>query len=110
MSGSYALGTTPTNFNYAFNTSTNGQVDLTVTPTGPSQSPVDLVSQMVGNQLELSWPTDHIGWELEAQTNTPGAGLSNDWYVVSGSSATNVVFFPVNPANGSAFLRLFYIP
>ncbi|HEY3762823.1 MAG TPA: glycosyl hydrolase family 28 protein [Verrucomicrobiae bacterium] len=110
LGGTYALGTTPANFNYALDTSISGQLNLNVTSIGPSLSPVSVVSQVVGNQLELSWPTDHIGWELEAQTNAAGTGVSNDWYVVTGSSTTNTVFFPVDPSNGSAFLRLFYNP
>jgi polygalacturonase len=110
LGGSYALGTTPTNFNYALNTSNAGQLDLTVTSTGPSQSPVNLTNQVIGNQLELSWPTDHIGWQLEVQSNAPGAGLSNNWVVLSGSSTTNQVFYPINPSNGSAFFVLFYNP
>jgi polygalacturonase len=108
LSGSYALGTAPTNFNYAWNTSTNGQVDLTVTSTGPSQTPVNVGYQVMNNQLELTWPTDHIGWVLQAQTNAPGVGLNNNWAVVPGSDSTNQVFFPINSTNGSVYLRLMY--
>ena len=56
--------------------------------------------------LHLSWPADHTGWELEAQTNPPGKGLSVNWTIVSASTSTNAMVIPFSPANGSVFYRL----
>ena len=67
-----------------------------------------LAWQMNGTQLQLSWPTSHIGWRLQAQTNSSNTGLATNWVNVSGSALTNQSTFPVNTANGSVFLRLIY--
>lgn len=62
---------------------------------------VKLTTQRIGNQLEISWPL--AGGRLETQTNalTPG-----NWTTIPGSTATNRVFVPIDPANGSVFYRL----
>jgi hypothetical protein len=102
--GSVALGSTPANFNYSLTNST-GKIQLLVS-TGPSLAPVNLAFQESGGQLQLTWPTDHIGWFLEIQTNQIGVGLSTNWTVLPGSASTNQVFLPVSTANGCVFLRL----
>lgn len=71
-------------------------------------TPTTLVSSLAGNQLTLSWPTDHIGWKLQSQTNSRSVGLSGTWYEVSGSDATNQVTVTVDPANPTVFYRMTY--
>jgi N-acetylneuraminic acid mutarotase len=55
-----------------------------------------------GTNLQLSWPTNFLGWKLEARTN----GLGNNWFPVAGSTATNQFPILINPANSSVFYRL----
>jgi hypothetical protein len=74
----------------------------------PSMASPNVATQVSGNQLQLSWPQDHLGWLLQIQTNSLGKGLGTNWTVVPGSQLTNQIFIPVNPANGSVFLRLIY--
>ncbi|HXA44065.1 MAG TPA: carbohydrate-binding protein [Candidatus Angelobacter sp.] len=62
----------------------------------------------VAGQIQLSWPQDHLGWRLEAQTNSLNAGLGNGWTTIPGSIGTNQVFLPIDTANGSVFFRLVY--
>ncbi|HLX72929.1 MAG TPA: kelch repeat-containing protein, partial [Verrucomicrobiae bacterium] len=59
-----------------------------------------------GTNLQLSWPTNCLGWQLGAQTNPSGMGLGPSWFPVVGSTATNQFLIPINPANGSVFYRL----
>jgi hypothetical protein len=100
------LGTTPAgNYIYSFNTNSPGQVRLSVQPS-VSVAPVSLNFQTTFNQLGLSWPADHIGWHLLVQTNS--SGLGTNWQVISGSELTNQLFLPIDPAQGSVFLRLTY--
>jgi fibronectin-binding autotransporter adhesin len=61
-----------------------------------------------GNQLNLSWPADHIGWRLQAQTNSPGTGLGTNWADVPGSTSVNSISIPINRSNGSVFFRMIY--
>jgi hypothetical protein len=58
--------------------------------------------------VQITWPADHLGWNLQVQTNSPAAGIGNNWVTVPSSSLTNQVTVPVDPANGSVFFRLIY--
>jgi hypothetical protein len=81
--------------------------EVSATPT-PSLTPLSLVFQPASQQLQVSWPADHIGWRLLIQTNGPGVGLSTNWTMFNGSDSTNQVSVPIDPANGSVFLELVY--
>jgi hypothetical protein len=74
----------------------------------PSALPTNLVAQVSSDQLQLSWPQDHLGWHLQIQTNSLNAGLGTNWVNVPNSTTTNQIFIPINPNNGSVFLRLVY--
>ena len=74
----------------------------------PSNQPTNILLQTAGNQLQLSWPQDHLGWRLQVQTNGLSSGLGTNWVTVPNSASvmgTNII---VNPANGGVFLRLVY--
>jgi autotransporter-associated beta strand protein len=55
-------------------------------------------------QSQLSWPADHTGWRLQAQTNL----LGTNWVTVANSSGTNQMLIPISPTNGGVFIRLVY--
>ncbi len=78
---------------------------------GIATNSTNIVSEVVGGgtQLHLSWPLDHTGWTLQAQTNSLNVGISNNWFPVDGSTTTNEVFLPINATNGAVFYRL-YLP
>src|SRR5437867_4142881 len=67
-----------------------------------------ITAAVVGNSLDISWPADHTGWSLMGQTNGLNVGISTNWVTVPGSTATNHVIIPINPANGTVFFRLSY--
>jgi len=73
-------------------------------------NPTNIVSSVAGGNLTLSWPADHTGWQLQAQTNTVLKGISTNWANFSGSTATNKVVIPINLTNGTVFYRLLYNP
>ena len=85
-----------------------GSTNSLVFSGGPSTTPTSIMWSAAGNQLTLSWPFDHTGWKLQAQTNSPTAGLTSTWFDVPGSNATNQMAFTINPANPSVFFRLKY--
>ncbi|HTB84773.1 MAG TPA: LamG-like jellyroll fold domain-containing protein [Candidatus Sulfotelmatobacter sp.] len=69
-------------------------------------SPTNIAFSATGSQLSLSWPLDHTGWRLVAQTNNL---LGTNWVSVTPSGAlTNQVTVPINRTNGSVFYRLVY--
>ena len=80
----------------------NGVLSLVVTV---NPNPTNIIASLNGNVLTLSWP-DHTGWILQAQTNSPGAGLSANWADVVGSSSSGTNIITVNPANPTVFYRL----
>lgn len=106
-SGTYSQGILPSNFNDML-TNAAGQIQLAVTAAGPSLTPVSLIYSNTGPALTVSWPQDHIGWYLQVQTNSVGAGLGSYWATIPASSLTNQYILPINPTNGCVFLRLFY--
>jgi hypothetical protein len=76
-----------------------------------SAQPVSMTSPhlnfgILGNQMQMIWPQDHLGWKLQTQTNSPGNGLGANWVTIPGSGMTNQVTVPVDPAQGSVFFRL----
>ncbi|HVM49389.1 MAG TPA: hypothetical protein VMU04_15280, partial [Candidatus Acidoferrum sp.] len=89
--------------NMAWDTSTlNNDGTLHVTSTVGT----NLTALATGGQLSVSWPADHTGWNLQAQTNLPQVGLTTHWTTVPGSSATNSLLAAVDPSLGSVFYRL----
>jgi autotransporter-associated beta strand protein len=86
---------------------TNGVLSVV---TGIASNPTNLAVSVSGGNINLSWPADHTGWTLQAQTNNLSAGLGTNWVDVAGSTTTNQVVIPINPTNPSVFYRLIYRP
>jgi fibronectin-binding autotransporter adhesin len=84
---------------------TDGILRIMATAPVVNPNPTNLVTSVSGTNLTVSWPADHTGWRLQAQTN---AGLSTNWVDVDGSTLTNQILLPIDPANGSVFLRMIY--
>jgi fibronectin-binding autotransporter adhesin len=108
-SGSFArlLPATPAT-GLTWNTNTLAIDGILRIATGVNTSRTNITFSLSGNQLNLSWPADHIGWRLQAQTNAPGTGLTTNWATVPGSTTVNSMSFTINPANSSAFFRMVY--
>lgn len=68
-----------------------------------SLDPTNVVFGLGDTNLVLSWPADHTGWRLEAQTN---ALEPSGWVTVSGSAATNQMFIPIDVRVTNVFFRL----
>ena len=83
----------------AFGESANS-TEVSARPT--SLAPTALGFVTAGNQLQLNWPADHTGWQLQSQTNN----LGTNWVNVTSSAQTNQVTLPVDTANGAVFFRL----
>jgi autotransporter-associated beta strand protein len=73
-----------------------------------STTPTHLNFQVTGSVLDISWPSSHTGWRLEAQTNAVGVGLTDNWITLVGTQSTNRFVTDIDPANGSVFYRLVY--
>ena len=73
-----------------------------------STTPTNITAQMANDTLTLTWPADHTGWRLQAQTNGLDVGLGTNWMDVPDSTNVNQVTVPVDPNPGSVFFRLIY--
>jgi hypothetical protein len=78
---------------------------IRVVSTGPTTLAWQVI---VGSALMLSWPGDHIGWRLQAQTNNLGIALGTNWVDVAGAVETNQLTLPIGSNDGSGFFRLVY--
>ena len=87
------------------NLNVNGTIQVV---SGVNLTPTNIVFQVIGNNLEISWPEDHTGWRLESQTNPITVGLNNNWATVPDSATTNRVFAPIVKTQGTVFYRLVY--
>jgi cellulose 1,4-beta-cellobiosidase len=71
-----------------------------------SSAPVAVSATNVSGQFRFSWPVDHTGWQLQAQTNSLALGLGTNWVNVPNSAQTNQIMVPLSTTNGSVFFRL----
>ena len=90
----------------AANASGEGDDSAEVSARPTSFAPTQLGFGSAGNQLQLNWPADHTGWQLQAQTNSLSVGLGTNWSTVAGSAQTNQITVSLNATNGAVFFRL----
>ena len=64
---------------------------------------------MSGSTLTVTWPATHLGWSLQAQTNSLAVGIANNWVTIPGTASVTSTNLTINPANGTVFYRLFYV-
>jgi hypothetical protein len=81
-------------------------VEVSARPVSTVSPPLSLATS--AGQIQLSWPTDHLGWHLEMQTNPPNAGFGTNWVTIQGSTTGAQMIFPMDPNSGSGFFRLAY--
>jgi hypothetical protein len=77
-----------------------------VIASGVSNTPTNMTSSVSGNQLTLSWPSDHLGWILQSQTNSSSVGISTNWFDIAGSGTNAQAVIAIDPANPTVFFRL----
>ena len=86
--------------------STNASGVITVTLSGGSAASAQLGFTWSGDQLVCNWPSNCLGWTLQAQTNSTGSGLGTHWVTIPDSALTNVMSLPIDTSVGSVFYRL----
>lgn len=91
---------------YSYNPS-NGILSVITQTIAPNST--NITAHVSGSSLTISWPSDHLGWILQAQTNSLGAGLSpavGSWIDIAGSSNSVSENITIDPAKPSVFYRL----
>ena len=77
-------------------------------PTIPS-TPTNIVWNVSGGgggALSLSWPTDYLGWVLQAQSNGLNVGLTSAWHDMEGTAGITATNLALNTTNPAVFFRL----
>jgi fibronectin-binding autotransporter adhesin len=95
-------------YTWTDNTAVDGSITVFTAVSLVNQTPTNITLTVSGNQLTLSWPPDHIGWRLQAQTNSIDVGLAGNWVDVAGSTTVDTMTFTIDPANGTVFYRMVY--
>jgi autotransporter-associated beta strand protein len=93
-------GNPGTGLGFAF---TNGTLSVVA---ATANNPTNITFSVSGSTLSLSWPTDHLGWILQSQTNSLGSGLTTNWVDVAGSETMTSTNIAINAALPTAFYRL----
>ncbi|HEU5397145.1 MAG TPA: autotransporter-associated beta strand repeat-containing protein, partial [Verrucomicrobiae bacterium] len=94
------VGSPGTGLAYSF---TNGVLRIV---NGIATNPTNILFSVSGNTLTLSWPADHQGWILQAQTNSLSSGLGTNWVDVPNSASITSTNIVIVPQNASVFYRL----
>jgi fibronectin-binding autotransporter adhesin len=82
----------------------SGPGSLLVGATVTASNPTNVTFSVSGTNLDLSWPSDHLGWILQEQTNALNSGLP--WLDLSGTATITSTNIPINPALPRVFFRL----
>jgi autotransporter-associated beta strand protein len=87
-----------------------GDGSLLVAPVSTiASNPTNITFTASGGSLNLSWPASHLGWILQAQTNSRAVGLTtptNTWFDVAGSASLTNTSITISPADPTVFFRL----
>jgi fibronectin-binding autotransporter adhesin len=79
---------------------------LSIETSSIASNPTNITYSVSGSTLTLSWPTDHLGWFLQSQTNNLSVGINTNWADVAGSAAVTSTNLTIIPENPSVFYRL----
>jgi autotransporter-associated beta strand protein len=87
----------------------NGSITL-LTGGGTSTvatNPTNITVSVTGNSLSLSWPADHLGWQL--QSNSIGL-TAPQWFAIPGSTAVTQESLILDLSKTNVFFRMVYPP
>jgi Glycosyl hydrolase catalytic core len=65
--------------------------------------PASLDISSTNGALSVAWPSSHLGWQLQTQTNSLA---SNGWFTIPNSTTSNWMSWPINPGATSIFFRV----
>ncbi|HYG24542.1 MAG TPA: autotransporter-associated beta strand repeat-containing protein [Verrucomicrobiae bacterium] len=96
------LGSAGPGLGFSFNPANGTVTVVTAAPTGPT----NITASRSGNTLTLSWPSTHLGWVLQSQTNALSTGLSINWHDIAGSASSTQAVLNINSLDPAVFYRL----
>jgi hypothetical protein len=79
---------------------------LTISAPSIPTASTNLVFTVSAGNVNLSWPSNYLGWSVQAQTNS----LGTNWVTILGTAGVTATHFPIDPSNAAVFYRLYYLP
>jgi autotransporter-associated beta strand protein len=67
-------------------------------------NPTNIVFNISGSTLNLSWPADHLGWYM--QSNSVSLANTNYWFDIPNSQNGTALAIPINGSNTNVFFRM----
>jgi hypothetical protein len=105
----YQCSVTPSATARVFIYSTDPQCTITSCSGIGALPPLASLSAAAGaGGLQLAWPNDQVGWQLQVQTNSLAVGVSTNWVTIPGTASTNSFSVPIERSNPAVFYRLIY--
>ncbi|HLX70353.1 MAG TPA: hypothetical protein VKV04_12065, partial [Verrucomicrobiae bacterium] len=96
-------------YNWQNNIGTDGSITLLTGGTNSvNTNPANITVSVSGGTLTLSWPADHLGWEL--LSNSVGLTATNMWFPVSGSTSVTQESTTFDLTKTNVFYRMVYPP
>ncbi len=107
LAGGGSMAVTGAGVNWTNKLSLDGSIEVLSLISLVAANPTNITSVVSGSTLTLSWPSDHLGWFLQTQTNSRAIGLTtNNWYDVAGSSTVTNTAITMDKEPRTLFFRL----
>jgi hypothetical protein len=84
----------------------NGTIQVLIGVPNINTNPVPITFTVSGNVLNLSWPSDHEGWQL--YTNAVGLTAMGSWFPMPGSANVTTETVAIDPTKTNVFYQLRY--
>jgi len=84
----------------------DGTIKVLVGASAVNTARTNITLSRTGNNIDLSWPSDHVGWTL--QTNSVSVTSTGSWFAYPGSSTSNHVTITLDPNKPAIFYRMTY--
>jgi len=93
-------------FSYTWQNNVAANGSITVASVQPPVG-TNILFNVSSNILTLSWPTDHLGWILQSQTNNLAG---TNWVNVAGSALVTSTNLTIGGTNNAVFYRMISPP
>jgi autotransporter-associated beta strand protein len=95
-------------YNWQNNIGSDGSITLISGGTSSvNTNPTNMTFSVSGTNLTLTWPGDHLGWQLQSN---PISLNSTNWYQIVGSTAVTQENLVIDRSKTNIFFRMIYPP
>ena len=103
-----ALTITGSGVNWTNTLAVDGSIAVLSIASSVNTNTFTIGTSISGNNLNLSWPPDRLGWKVQMQTNSLNTGLNGSWVTIPATATVTNYTVNINPANPTVFIRMVY--